>query len=178
MPYLPKIKQVKNAKPPGKLIDPATGLAFTGKFVQDLLGRFFKGDTITKDSQPLDVAPFEDELEAGKYGSDFVNKVVKPSEKDYEKGLFDRFFAKDARTGKIIELDKPTFNEFKSQGKLYRKILRIQWYVTGDPEDQIINGYLYPGTKAKNQDVINQAEKILPGIGEQILKDPGQFVRK
>ena len=47
-----------------------------------------------------------------------------------------------------------------------------------DPEDQIIGDYLYPGTKAKNQDVINKAEKILPGIGAQILKDPSQFVRK
>jgi hypothetical protein len=178
MPFLPKIKQIKNAKPPGNLIDPLTGLRFTGKFVQDLLGNFFKGDNITADSKPLQLVPFDNQADAEKYGSDFINIPVKPSEKDYEKGLFDRFFAKDGRTGRIIELDKPTYSKFKSEGKLYRKILRIQWYVTGEPEDQIINGYLYPGTKAKNQDVINQAEKILPGIGEQILKDPSQFVRK
>ena len=33
-----------------------------------------------------------------------------------------------------------------------------------------LNGYKYPGTKSKNQDVINQAEAILPGIGEQMAK--------
>jgi len=66
----------------------------------------------------------------------------------------------------------------KKDKKLYRRVIKIEWYVTGNPEDEIINGYLYPGTKSKNQDVIDQAEKILPGIGEQILKDPLQFVRK
>ena len=75
-------------------------------------------------------------------------------------------------------MDKEKYLAQKKEGKLYRRTIKIEWYVTGNPEDEIINGYLYPGTKAKNQDVINQAEKILPGIGEQILKDPGQFVRK
>lgn len=172
--YLPKSKQKKGGKPAGKLIDPKSGLPFLGKFVMDHLGNFFKGDKITSKSQSLEFIPGEEEDPK----SSFVNVRRSPSAKDYAKGSFTRFFAKDGRTGRVVELDKEKYLDQKRQGKLYRRTLKIEWYVTGNPEDEIINGYLYPGTKAKNQDVINQAEKILPGIGEQILKDPGQFVVK
>ena len=172
--YLPKSKQKKGGKPPGKLIDPKTGLAFLGKFVMDHLGNFFKGDKVTSKSEPLELVA--DEEADKKLG--FFNVQRKPSDKDYTKGSFDRYFAKDSRTGKIIELDKEGYLAQRKESKLYRRTIKIIWYVTGNPEDEIINGYLYPGTKAKNQDVINQAEKLIPGLGAQILKDPGQFVRK
>ena len=129
------------------------------------------------ESKPLEFIPFTEE-QAERSNSDFYSDFVTPNEAQYEKGAFPRYFVKDGRTGKIIEVDQDKYNTQKKENKLYRRVLRIEWYITGNPEDEIINGYLYPGTKAKNQDVINQAEKILPGIGEQILKDPGQFVRK
>ena len=58
--FLPKIKQKKNKKK-GKLIDPKTGLAFLGPFLLDHLGNFFKGKTLTKDSEPLVFDPDEKE---------------------------------------------------------------------------------------------------------------------
>jgi len=172
--YLPKSKQKKGGKIAGKLLDPKSGLPFLGKFVADHLGNFFKGDKITSKSKPLEFVPAD--VEDPK--SNFVNVRRTPSAKDYAKGTFTRFFAKDGRTGKVVEFDKEKYLAQKKEGKLYRRTLKIVWYVTGNPEDEIINGFLYPGTKAKNQDVIDQAEKILPGIGDQILKDPGQFVVK
>ena len=175
--YLPKSKQKKGGKPEGKLIDPKTGLQFAGKFVMDFLGNFFKGDKITSKSEPLEFVPFT-AAEAGTSETSFVSVYNPPSEKDFAKGTYPRFFVKDARNSKIIELDKNRYDLMRREDKRYRKVLRIEWYITGNPEDEMINGYLYPGTKRKNQDVINQAEKILPGIGEQILKDPAQFVRK
>lgn len=175
--YIPKSKQKAGGKLDGSLIDPKTGAAFTGKFVKDFLGRFFKGDKIDSKSQPLEFVPFSDETEAVKYGSDFVSVFIQPSQDDYNKGSISRFFVKDSRSGRIIEIDKEKYNTQKKENKLYRRVLRIEWYITGNPEDEIINGFLYPGTKKKNQDVINQAEKVLPGIGEQILKDPQQFVK-
>ena len=175
--YLPKVRQIVGGKLQGTLKDPISGLKFLGKFVKDFKGNYFKGESITSKSKPLEFVPFTDE-EAKRSNSDFYSDFVQPDPQAYEKGLFDRFFVKDGRTGKIIEINRDKYTTQKKERKLYRKVLRIQWYITGNPEDEIINGYLYPGTKAKNQDVINQAEKILPGIGEQILKDPGQFVRK
>jgi hypothetical protein len=175
--YIPKSKQKQGGKPEGNLIDPKTGLKFAGKFVQDYLGNFFKGDKVTSKSVPLELVPFSDATEAAKFGVDFVSSYVSPPASAYDKGTYPRFFAKDSRTGKVIEMTKERYDAEKKEKKLYRRTLRIEWYVTGNPEDEIINGYLYPGTKAKNQDVINQAEQILPGIGEQILKDPAQFVK-
>lgn len=172
--YIPKIKQKIGGKIPGKLIDPKTGLKFNGKFVRDFLGNFFKGERITSKSEPLTFVP-DAQAEEQALGFHTVFRV--PSEKDYQKGTFDRFFVKDGPTGKIVEVDMQQYLEQKNSGKIYRRVLRIEWYVTGEPEDQTINGYLYPGTKRKNEDVINQAEKILPGIKDQILKDPAQFVR-
>lgn len=181
MAYLPKHKQVAKEKLKelgGSLLDPKTGLRFAGKFIQDHLGNFIKGDKVTKDAEPLEYVPPSDISEAGKYDTRFISQLVEPSANDYQKGSLARYFCKDSRTNKIIEVSTERYKELKKESKLYRRVLRIEWYITGEPEDQIINGYLYPGTKAKNQDVINQAEKILPGIGEQILKDPSQFVRK
>ena len=179
MAYLPKHKQAAKDKLKevgGSLIDPKTGLNFNGKFIQDFLGRFFKGDTLSKDSEPLEYVE-EDHAEGG--GDErFITQRVIPSAADYEKGILKRYFCKDSRTNKIIEVGSEKYKKLKKESKLYRRVIRIEWYIKGDPEDQIINGYLYPGTKTKNQDVINKAEKILPGIGAQILKDPSQFVRK
>jgi hypothetical protein len=172
--YIPKIKQKIGGKIAGKLIDPKTGLKFNGKFVMDFLGKFYKGEQITSKSEPLTFVP-DIQAEEGVLG--FHTVYREPSTKDYEKGLFERFFVKDGPTGKVVEVDKSQYLEQKNSGKLYRRVLRIEWYVTGEPEDQIINGYLYPGTKRKNKDVIAQAEKILPGIKDQILKDPSQFVK-
>lgn len=173
--YIPKIKQIVGGKIPGKLVDPKTGLRFAGKFVQDFKGNFFKGEKITSKSQPLEFVP---DQAAEEKSLGLKTSYRTPSAQDYAKGTFERFFVKDGPTGRIVEVDKTQYLEQKRSGKLYRRVLRIQWYITGNPEDEIINGYLYPGTKAKNQDVINQAEEVLPGIGEQILKDPSQFVVK
>lgn len=190
MAYLPKHKEAAKEKLKelgAMLFDPKTGLPFRGDFIQDFLGRVFKGKKLSKNSEPLEVRYPDTQSDRAKYGSvisvggsqrPFISEPVKPSPKDYESGKFPRHFSKDSRTGKIIEITPEIFKALKKEKKLYRRTLKIEWYVTGNPEDEIINGYKYPGTKAKNQDVIDQAEKILPGIGEQILKDPSQFVVK
>ena len=178
MPYLPKSKQQSGGQPEGNLIDPATGAKYLGKFVQDFLGNFFKGDKITSKSKPLELVPYSAELESGKYLNRLIMTYPEPSQADYDKGAMDRYFVKDARNGKIVELNKQRYSAIKKEEKTTFRVLKIEWYITGEAEDKIINGYLYPGTSSKNQDVINQAEKIIPGIGKQILKDPSQFVRK
>lgn len=175
--YLPKSKQKSGGTPDGNLVDPATGAKYLGKFVQDFLGNFFKGDKITSESKPLELIPFSDHSESGKYKNTLVMTYPKPSQSDYDKGSIERFFAKDSRNGKIVELNKTRYLDIKKEGKNIYRILKIEWYITGSKEDTIVNGYLYPGTASKNQDVINQAEKIIPGIGKQILKDPTQFIR-
>ena len=75
-------------------------------------------------------------------------------------------------------MDKISYLKIQKEKKLYRKTLKILWNITGNPEDQIINGYMYPGTKAKNEDVAKKADKLLPGIKVQHLSNYAEFVRK
>lgn len=181
MAYVPKHKQEDVQAAAEQFLDSATGLPHIGPVIKDFLGNFFKGSS-SADIKPEN-ALIENNLDAE--GQKRMAEEIgvkthypKPSPKDIEKGALKRFFIKDGRSGKIIEIDENDFDNQKKNKKLYKKVLRIEWYITGEAEDQIINGYKYPGTKSKNQDVINQAEAILPGIGEQILKDPGQFIVK
>mgnify|MGYP003148433971 FL=1 len=171
--YLPKFKFLKDVAKPGAFSLPGGG-SFAGGLIKDFLGRAFKG------SSPAGLDAEKDQLidlgTTAPVDKQFVTQLNPPNSKDYAKGSFARFFIKDSRNDKIIEVKKDSYRAEKDEGKLYRRILRIEWYVTGPLKDQLINGYLHPGTESKNQDVINQAEKILPGIGAQILKDPGQFV--
>lgn len=178
MSYLPKHKQVKGGKVDGNLVDAKTGAKYLGKFVADHRGNYYKGSEVTPTAAKLILVPFSDESEAAKYGATFVSYFPKPTDEDYQRGLLVRYFAKDTRNGKIYEINKKRFILFKREAKTSIKILKLEWYITGDPEDQTIKGYVYPGLKAKNADVVKQAEKIIPGIGRQILKDKGQFVKK
>lgn len=179
MAYLPKHKQKAKEELKGILQDLKSGASYNGPFIRDFLDNFTKGNKYSSKAEPLNFVPTWNELESDTDGGVPIATVFRqPSEIDYQKGTFKRYFVKQSNTGKITEIDSNGYKALKKEGKLTRRVILIEWYVTGNPDDEIIDGYLYPGTKAKNQDVIDQAEKLLPGIGEQILKDPSQFVRK
>ena len=175
--YIPKTKQKVGGALNGSLIDPKTGLQFTGKFVTDFLNRVYKGDKIDSKSDPLEFIPHSEVTERIKYSNDFITEFVTPTQREYEIGSFTRYFVKDGRSGRVIEVNKEKYNFQKVENKLYRRVLKVEWYISGNIEDQLINGYLYPGTRRRNQDVIDQSEKILPGIAQQVLKDPEEFVK-
>jgi len=171
--YLPKFKQKVGGKVPGILKDLVTGRRYTGKFVRDHLGNYYKGTSITSKSEKLElVQDTQADKEAG-----FYSEFVSPTPDDYRRGYMVRYFAKDGRNGKIIELKKRSYILKQQETKLYIRTAKAAWNISGTPEDQIINGYLYPGVKSKNAEVVRLLEKDLPGIGEQVLKDLGQFVK-
>lgn len=170
--YIPKTKFKKITGAGKNIIDAVTGSPYTGPIVQDFLGNLLKG------SNPFTAtATLRDTGSEVQPDDNFKNHYVQPTAKDYERGLFLRYFAKDSRTGKIVELNKESYLKEKTDNKLYRRAIKLEWYLNGPLEDQTIGQYKYPGTRSKNRDVIAQAEKQLSGIGEQILKDPGQFVK-
>jgi|TARA_B110000977_G_C10971170_1_gene452388 hypothetical protein len=173
--YIPKHKLKVGGKVPGKLIDKITGRQFLGKYVQGPDKKYYKGTQITSKSEEL-ILQKDKSAEEKALGISTVH--VTPSSADYTKGTFIRYFVKDSRLNRVVEVDKPKYVEQRKSGKLYRRTLKIMWYITGDPEDQTIKGYVYPGLKKKNQDVIDKAEQILSGIGKQVLTDTSQFVKK
>ena len=171
--YLPKFKQKVGGKVPGILKDINTGRRYTGKFVRDHLGNYYKGEAVTSKSEKLELV--QDEQTDKQIG--FYSDFVQPTAKDYKRGYMVRYFAKDGRNGKVIELTKNRYIRIQQESKLYIRTSKVAWNLSGNPEDQIINGYLYPGVKSKNAEVVRLLEKDLPGAGEQILKDLGQFVK-
>lgn len=170
--YIPKIKLKIGGKIPGKLLDPKSGRQFLGKFVQDHTGKFFKGERVTSESEELEFVP-----DAAKPSEalGFKHMYVSPTSQDYSKGIFIRYFLKDARIDRVIEVDRKNYLLEVKAKKNYRKTLKLQWFIKGPVEDQKVGEYLYPGASSKNQDVINQSEKVLPGISS-LLKDTKQFV--
>lgn len=171
--YIPKIKQKVGGKILGILIDPKTNIRYTGEFVKDFQGKYYKGTSITSKSETLIFVP--DEKVAREAG--FYSDTISPTEKDYKKGFIIRYFAKDSRNGKIIELNKKNYLIKVQESKLYIRTAKISWNITGEVEDQELNGYLFPGVRSKNIDVTKKAEEELPGIEVQILNNPDQFVR-
>ena len=172
-PFLPKIKQKKNKKK-GKLIDPKTGLAFLGPFLLDHLGNFFKGKTLTAESEPLVFQPDETETETDPQS--FFDRFPQPNDKDYSKGKVKRYFVKDIPSNKVVELDKTSYIKQEREGKPYRKFYTLDWNVTGKLEDSTINGFSAEGIISKNKKALQEAEKILPGISN--LVKPDQFTKE
>ena len=170
--YLPKTKFKKITGAGKNIIDTVTGSPYTGPIVQDFLGNLLKGANPFTASNTLKNASEDTQPD-----DNFKNHYPQPTSKDYERGIFLRYFAKDSRSGKIVELNKESYLKEKADNKLYRRAIKLEWYINGPAEDQVMGQYKYPGTRSKNQDVIKQAEKQLPGIGEQVLKNPIQFVK-
>ena len=172
--YIPKHKLKVGGKVPGKLLDAKTKRQYLGEFVRDHKNNYYKGTEVTSKSEKLILQRDEAAIEKA---TRLRTVYRKPSAEEYAKGEFIRYFIMDSRSRRIIETDKPAYLAERKEKKRYRKTMKLIWYIKGNPEDQVINGFLYPGIKAKNQDVVNQAEKVLPGIGKQVLFDLAQFVK-
>lgn len=96
-----------------------------------------------------------------------------PTEKDYENKFFNRYFAKDKRSGKIIEVD---LKEYKKLSKMNSFTgTELKWWIEGPVEDTFFNGYLYVGAINRNKKTVEQAEKDMRGL-KSFLFDLKEFV--
>jgi hypothetical protein len=97
----------------------------------------------------------------------------KPTEEDYIQGSFRRYFLQDVRNSEIKEITSETYKSIADKG--YYRRTKLEWNLLGPSEDEIVNGYSYPGAIARNRDVVSQAEETIPGMTE-FLSDLKQFV--
>lgn len=174
MTFIPKVKTVVGGKVPGKLVDEKTGRQYLGEFIQDYKGNYYKGTSITKTSEKLILQSTESKA-SDVQGLRFI--YTKPTLKDYNRGTFKRYFVKDKSIGKVVEVDRKKYIEFRKLKKPYYITHEIDWVITGVKKDYFIDKNVVFGAESKNTKLTEEAEKIIPGITEQILKDPGQFVR-
>ena len=174
MTFIPKVKTIVGGTVPGKLVDEKTGRQYLGEFIQDYKGNFYKGTSITKSSEKL-ILQTPEEKSNDVEGLRFI--YTKPTQKDYDNGIFKRYFVKDKTTGKVVEVNRKKYVEYKKLKKPYYTPLQLDWVISSPKKDYYLNNILVLGAESKNKKLINQAEKSIPGIEEQVLKDLGEFVK-
>ena len=175
MPRIPKHRQTLNPPIDGYLVNPQSREIYRGNYVRDYRGRFYEGVEASFNNKLLDFVPFEIQEQV----DEFTTSHRIPTERDYTQGFFVRYFIQDLRDGKIVEVDQDTFTQERTERKIHRRTYQLNWLIRGKIEDYVFeNGYSYPGIRSQNQELINQGEKSLPGIGSQVLINPIQFVKE
>lgn len=105
---------------------------------------------------------------------------VQPTDEDYNNGFIERFFVEHKEKGTIIEIDKNTFSEIKSQSTNYHYpsylVGSLFWKLRGPVANQDVNGYIVEGTSERNAKAVLALEQLLPNI-RTYLTDPSQFVK-
>lgn len=93
---------------------------------------------------------------------------------------FKRYFAKDIRTEKIVEISLQTYTDLKNKDTKYYYpnfvIVEVVWVIEGPATDTQSGSYIVPGVATQNRNAVQRAERIIPGLSNYIT-DYLQFVR-
>ena len=107
-----------------------------------------------------------------KYKIPIVHNIVITPE-DKKAGTITRYFLKKINSTKIIEIDQQQFKDFNNEKidpNLYT-VTSLLWHITGEISD-IQNGRILTiGVRSKNKKVVNNTNKIMPGINKYLTKE-------
>ena len=105
------------------------------------------------------------------YAKEFLTA---PSDSDYKRGFFVRYFVKRVNDGVIIEVNRENYESITAA--LYESV-DIRWEIAGTKNNVYSNGKLQSsGVTEKNTKSIKTAEKVMPGITNKLI-NPTQFFR-
>lgn len=93
--------------------------------------------------------------------------LVIPTEKDYENKKFKRFFSRDKRSGKIIEINRKEFNNLKKYPSYAG--LELEWWIEGPVNDKLYHNYLYKGASTRNKETLDKHKRTFKGIEEYLF---------
>jgi len=99
----------------------------------------------------------------------FKNDRITPTEKDYKKGVFNRYFIQDKRNNKIIEVTQKNFTKLNLE--LYTAGVVVEWTLKGPAENINKGPYIYFGAEAKNKEAILEAEKTIKQLSSFVLNN-------
>lgn len=104
-----------------------------------------------------------------KYKIPIVHNIVITPE-DKKAGTITRYFLKKINSTKIIEINQQQFKDFNNEKidpNLYT-VTSLLWHITGAISD-IQNGRILTiGVRSKNKKVVNNTNKIMPGINKYL----------
>lgn len=173
--YLPKSKyEIKTAKAGEYTL---RGQPFYGRYIETYKKQRFPGDKIENISatdeqlKPAESLGYE-ESPKGFYGG----TKIQPTDKDYSRGLFIRYFQRDKGTGKVSEISEEQYKARKDFGFL--EFEQITWALTGSIDNFYVGKYYIRGAKDKNLTEIERLSRKFPGVEEFVLTNPAEFVRE
>jgi hypothetical protein len=170
--YLPKSKY-KVLKSNGSLILP-DGKPYSGKYIETFDGKYFSGSKLDSKSIRLKKVDLYSNEEPNPTSSlRFTNDIIRPTPKDYNRGVFKRYFVQDKRNKSIIEVKLSNYLKFQKVN--YSNTVVVDWELNGPVEDIVKNSYIQFGAKAKNKEAIDKASKKIKEL-PQVIINYGQFV--
>jgi len=106
---------------------------------------------------------------------------VQPTESDYQRGYFTRYFTKkinDKGISTIREIDQQTYSKINSNSKDYDsymwKTAESKWVLTGSINDTVVGGVVKKGVRNTNYNLILRASQLVEGL-EYFVTDYTQF---
>ena len=106
---------------------------------------------------------------------------VQPTESDYQRGYFTRYFTKkinDKGISTIREIDQQTYSKINSNSKDYDsymwKTAESKWVLTGSINDTVVGGVVKKGVRNANYNLILRASQLVEGL-EYFVTDYTQF---
>jgi len=106
---------------------------------------------------------------------------AQPTESDYQRGYFTRYFTKkinDRGISTLKEIDQQTYSKINSNSKDYDsymwKTAESKWVLTGSLNDTIVGGVVKKGVRNANYNLILRASQLVEGL-EYFVTDYTQF---
>jgi len=158
--YLPK-SRYKIKSTPGNEFKNEDGSNYIGRYVETADGRFFKGSSPAENLEEIFSNTSEEETNRIQIERPY-NDYYGPTDEDYERGFFIRYFTKDKRNGTFTELGREQWKEKRQLS--YVTSGQIEWLLKGPVFDGQINNIPYKGTSTKNLERLEELEKEFPGL--------------
>lgn len=169
--YLPKSKYVVKNAAYGqfRLSGSTDGRCYVGPYIEDYLGRTFAGSDISVAEQRVLISITEEPTPR----LSEIENVTAPEEEDFITGSYTRYFRQNRNTKVIEEITEDRVSE-----KGNYRIVSGTWILTGSLDDRLIYDYPYRGVRYRNNQMLQEWEKEIPGISSALEITPEQFVRE
>ena len=160
--WLPAFKYLKGLLAlRGQFMLPS-GEPYEGPYHELYNGETYTGSAPNVDAIRIYADDSEPHLPEPSYEEKIVTEPVFPTPEDYDKGFFLRYYIKDNRNGKIIEVKKDTYKE-KTKEKFLSGI-DVKWILDKPVKDIFNQGYLYKGAITRNKENVKKASLELKGL--------------
>lgn len=167
--YLPRNKYKTEQITDSSVIS-SNGQIYNGPVIKTSSGKIFKGsnlDNIEEELFPIGSVENILQLEIP------YNVYITPTENDYERGFYTRYFLRQSSNHNYKEVDRNQYFKFLNQDGIISG--RVRWYLQGPATNQTINGFFFEGTEEKNKKSLLEIQKNFPYILEVI--DTSQFIK-